>query len=91
MNAETGYGGRKLLEEADSGNLQLGLVAPGNWSVTLSVWNVWDDRNAEWIDSGYDGSFGENGTWPGVGRYVNMPGYNRPREFELSFRKDFSF
>jgi iron complex outermembrane recepter protein len=91
MNAETGYGGRKLLEEIDEGSLQLGLVAEGNWSVTLSVWNIWDDRNAQWIDSGYDGRFGPTGTWPEVGRYVNMPGYNRPREFELTFRKDFSF
>ena len=91
MNAETGYGGRKLMEEADEGSLQMGLVAPGNWSVTLSVWNIWDDRNAQWIDSGYDGRFGPNGTWPEVGRYVNMPGYNRPREFELTFRKEFSF
>ncbi|KZX54928.1 hypothetical protein A3709_07905 [Halioglobus sp. HI00S01] len=91
MNAETGLGGRKLLEEADEGSLQMGLVAAGDWSVTLSVWNIWDDRNAEWIDSGYDGSFGPEGTWSGVGRYVNMPGYNRPREFELTFSKEFSF
>lgn len=91
MNAETGYGGQKLLEEASEGSLQFGLIKPGSWSLTLSIWNVWDDRNAQWISSGYDGYFGDNGLWPDVQRYVNMPSYSRPREFELTFRKDFDW
>jgi outer membrane receptor protein involved in Fe transport len=91
MNAETGYGGRKLLEDIDEGSLQFSLGEAGNWSLTLSVWNIWDDRNAQWISSGYDQWFGPEGLWPEVGRYVNMPGYNRPREFELTFRKDFDW
>lgn len=91
LNAQTGDGGRKLLGAIDEGSLQFSLFKPGDWSVTFSIWNVWDDRNAQWISSGYDGWFGPEGLWPEVGRYVNMPGYNRPREFELTFRKDFDF
>jgi outer membrane receptor protein involved in Fe transport len=91
MNAKTGYGGRKLMESGKEGSLQFSLGRPGNWSLTLSIWNIWDDRNAQWIASYYDGYFGPNGLWPEVGRYVNMPAYNRPREFELLFRKDFNW
>ena len=29
------------------------------------------------------------GTFAGVNQYVNMPYYNRPREFELTFRWKF--
>jgi iron complex outermembrane receptor protein len=91
MNAQTGEGGQKLLESGSEGSLQFSLGKPGNWSLTLSIWNVWDDRNAQWVASYYDGDFGANGTFPEVGRYVNMPGYNRPREFELTYRKDFNW
>lgn len=91
MNAETGYGGRKLIEAGSEGSLQFSLGKPGNWSLTLSIWNIWDDRNAQWISSGYDQYFGPEGLWPEVGRYVNMPNYNRPREFELTFRKNFDW
>lgn len=91
MNAETGYGGRKLLPAIDEGSLQMSLGKPGNWSLTFSVWNIWDDRNAQWISSWGDQYFGPEGEYPEVGRYVNMPGYNRPREFELTFRKDFNW
>jgi hypothetical protein len=91
MNAETGYGGRKLIESGSEGSLQFSLGKPANWSLTLSIWNIWDDRNAQWISSGYDQWFGPQGLWPEVGRYVNMPGYNRPREVELTFRKDFDW
>ncbi len=91
MNAETGYGGQKLLEEGHEASLQFSVGKPGNWSLTLSIWNVWDERNAAWISSGYDQYFGDNGLWPEVQRYVNMPAYSRPREFELTFRKDFDW
>jgi len=91
MNAETGEGGRKLIKEGSEGSLQFNLGKPGNWSLTLSIRNIWDDRNAQWISSGYDQYFGPEGLWPDVGRYVNMPVYNRPREFELTFRKDFNW
>ena len=91
MNAETGLGGEKLMGDADEGSLQFSLLRPGNWSLTLSVWNIWDDRNAQWIASYYDWAFGKNGLYPEVNRYVNMPGYNRPREFELTFRKEFDW
>jgi len=91
VNPDPTVNGRKLIKDQDSANLQFGLVTEGSWSLTLSVWNVWDDRNAQWIDSGYDGSFGPTGTWPEVARYVNMPNYNRPREFEITFTKDFDF
>jgi outer membrane receptor protein involved in Fe transport len=91
LNEETGYGGRKLLKSGGEGSLQFSLGKPGNWTVRLSIWNIWDDRNAQWISSGYDQYFGPQGLWPEVNRYVNMPGYNRPREFELSFIKDFSW
>ncbi len=91
MNAETGEGGEKLLESGSEGSLQFSLGKPGNWSLTLSIWNVWDDRNAQWVASYYDWAFGTEGLYPNVGRYVNMPGYNRPREFELTYRKDFNW
>jgi len=91
MNAQTGNGGRKLMESGSEGSLQFSLSKPGNWSLRLSIWNIWDDRNAQWINSGYDGYFGPEGLWPEVGRYVNMPNYNRPREFQLTFTKDFSW
>ena len=91
LNAETGYGGQKLIESGSEGSLQFSLGKPGNWSLRLSIWNIWDDRNAQWVSSGYDQYFGDNGLWPEVQRYVNMPGYNRPREFELTFTKDFDW
>jgi len=81
--------GRKLMEKADEGSFQFSLGKPGDWSVTLSIWNIWDDRNSQWIRSDHDGALGPDGTFPEVGRYVNMPAYNRPREVELTFRKDF--
>jgi outer membrane receptor protein involved in Fe transport len=91
LNAKTGFGGEKLLDATSEGSLQFSLGKPGNWSLTLSIWNVWDDRNAQWISSGFDGYFGDQGLWPEVQRYVNMPFYSRPREFELTFRKDFDW
>lgn len=91
MNAQTGDGGRKLLKENSEGSLQFALGSQDSWWLTLSVWNVWDDRNASWISSGYDGRLGPTGTFPGVNKYVNMPAYNRPREFELRFTKSFEF
>ena len=90
MNAETGEGVRKLMGDADEGSLQFSLGKPGDWSVTLSIWNIWDDRNSQLIASYYDWALGPNSDlYPEVGRYVNMPAYNRPREVELTFRKDF--
>jgi len=89
MNHETGFGGRKYIDEGGEGNLQFSIESEGSWSLTLSVWNVWDDRNAQWIQSSYDGQLGETGRFPGVNKYVNMPNYNRPREVELRFRKQF--
>lgn len=89
MNAMTGFGGKKLVDDKSLGNLQFSLGDPESWSLKLSIWNVWDDRNAQWISSGYDGRLGETGTFPGVNKYVNMPYYNRPREFELAFTKKF--
>ncbi len=95
MNAKVvhtvGEGGRKLIGDGGEGSLQFSLGDEGNWSLTLSVWNVWDDRNAQWIASYYDGDLGPTGTFAGVNKYVNMPNYNRPREFELRFRKQFEF
>jgi len=92
MNAETGEGGRKLLESGHEGSLQFSLGKPGNWSLTLSIWNVWDSRVAQWVESGHDWYFGPESDWyPEVNRYVNMPGYNRPREFELTYRKNFNW
>jgi len=89
MNHETGNGGRKYIDSGSEGNLQFSVGGPGSWSITLSVWNIWDDRNAQWIESSYDGQLGETGRFPGVNKYVNMPNYNRPREYELRFRKQF--
>ena len=89
MNHETGFGGRKYIDEGGEGNLQFSIESEGSWSLTLSVWNAWDDRNAQWIQSSYDGQLGETGRFPGVNKYVNMPNYNRPREVELRFRKQF--
>jgi iron complex outermembrane receptor protein len=89
MNAETGNGGRKYIDSGGEGSLQFSVASQGSWSLTLSVWNIWDDRNAQWIQSSYDGQLGETGRFPGVNKYVNMPNYNRPREYELRFRKQF--
>jgi outer membrane receptor protein involved in Fe transport len=92
MHAKSEGTGRKLLGDVDEGSLQINIGKPGDWSLTVSIWNIWDDRNAQWIYSGYDGDFGpDSGFHPEIGRYVNMPGYNRPREFELTFRKDFDW
>jgi len=92
MNAELGNGGRKLIHEGHQGNVSMGLGKAGSWSVTFSVWNIFDERNAQWINSDHDGSLGPTAELaPGVNKYVNMPNYNRPREFSLSFRKDFEF
>jgi outer membrane receptor protein involved in Fe transport len=91
MNDAIDGSGNKLIEDQESGDVQVSLSVENDWTLTLSVWNVWDDRNAWWIDSGYDYAFGAEGNWKeqGGGRYVNMPGYQPPREFELSFTKRF--
>jgi hypothetical protein len=89
MNSVTGNGGRKYIDSGSEGNLQFSIGGPGSWSLTLSVWNIWDDRNAQWIQSSYDGQLGETGRFPGVNKYINMPNYNRPRQYELRFRKMF--
>lgn len=91
MNAQTGDGGRKLVSEGHQGNVQMSIGKEGSWSLTFSVWNVFDDRNEQWVASWYDGDLGPTGTFAGVNKYVNMPSYNRPREFELRFRKQFEF
>ena len=91
MNAETGYGGKKLIGDKSEGSLQFSVGNEDQWSLTLSIWNLWDDRNEQWVASYYDGRLGETGTFPGVNKYVNMPGYNRPREFELRLRVPFQF
>jgi len=88
-NPDPAINGRKLIKDQDEASLQFGLVVEGDWSATLSIWNLWDDRNAQWIDSNDDGDFGPTGTFPGVGRYVNMPNYNRPRSIEITFDKEF--
>jgi len=89
MNSVTGNGGRKYIDSGSEGSLQFSIGGPGSWSLTLSVWNIWDDRNAQWIQSSYDGQLGETGRFPGVNKYINMPNYNRPRQYELRFRKMF--
>ena len=58
MNHETGNGGRKYIDSGSEGSLQFSIGGPGSWSLTLSVWNIWDDRNAQWIQSSYDGQLG---------------------------------
>jgi len=90
LNDETGSGGTQLIGDYEEASFQVGLESQDNWSLTFSVWNLHDDRNAGWVDSGYDGWLGESGTFP-VNQYANMPSYNRPREFELTFRKYFNF
>jgi outer membrane receptor protein involved in Fe transport len=89
MNSDPMVTGSKLIKDQGEANLQFGLYSEGDWSATLSVWNIWDDRNAQWIASWYDDSFGESGTWPEVNRYLNMPNYNQPRTIEISFTKKF--
>jgi outer membrane receptor protein involved in Fe transport len=90
VNPDPTVNGRKLIEDQGEASLQFGLAEEGNWSVTLSIWNLWDDRNAQWVSSDYDGNFGPEGTWSSIGRYVNMPNYNSPRWFEITFTKDFN-
>jgi outer membrane receptor protein involved in Fe transport len=82
--------GRPLIPDSDESSFQAGLWVDDDWDLTLSIWNVFDDRNAGWVESGYDQHFGENGRWAGTNRYVNMPSYNAPRQIELSFKKNFS-
>ena len=89
MNSDPMVTGSKLIKDQGEANLQFGLYSEGDWSATLSVWNIWDDRNAQWVASWYDDSFGESGTWPEVNRYLNMPNYNQPRTIEISFTKKF--
>ena len=91
MNAQIGNGGKKLIGDASEGSLQFSIGNQGSWSLTFSIWNIWDDRTEQWVYSGYDGYLGETGTFAGTNKYVNMPGYVRPREFELRFKKDFKF
>ncbi len=82
--------GRPLIPDSRETSFQAGLWTEDNWDLTLSVWNLFDDRNAGWVESGYDQYFGDNGRWAGTHRYVNMPSYNAPRQIELSFKKNFS-
>jgi outer membrane receptor protein involved in Fe transport len=89
MNSDPTVNGSKLIKDQGEANLQFGVYSGNDWSATLSIWNIWDDRNAQWIASWYDDNFGENGTWPEVDRYLNMPSYNQPRTIQISFTKTF--
>jgi outer membrane receptor protein involved in Fe transport len=89
MNSDPTVNGSKLIKDQGEANLQFGVYSGNDWSATFSIWNIWDDRNAQWIASWYDDNFGEYGTWPEVDRYLNMPSYNQPRTIQISFTKTF--
>ncbi len=70
----------------EEANFQAGFSMGEDVDVTLSVWNVWDERSINWLDNGintYADQFGDN-------RFRNIRSYSRPRSIGLSFTKRFN-
>ncbi len=76
----------KRIDDWRLANLQLGLWQgeSGSWTLTFDVWNVWDERAINWVDTSNDDRLEA----VGINRYRTLPGVVRPREFGISLRWD---
>lgn len=80
------YGwGSNTIPDYQRGNAQVGLWEDGDWSLTFSIYNVWDDRSINWVHTGEDWLLGQYN----INRYQSLENVIRPREFSISFSKDF--
>jgi len=80
------YGwGSNTIPDYQRGNAQVGLWEDGDWSVTFSIYNVWDDRSINWVHTGDDWLLSQYN----INRYQTLENVIRPREFSISFSKDF--
>jgi len=76
-------------------NFSMGLYFPNELTLTLSVDNVWDQTNYDYVSTGnnYTGEWFE-GVNPGAEvnqRERNLRSLSRPRTVWFSLRKDFEF
>jgi len=66
-------------------NLQAGMEFYNNWNMTLSVWNLFDQRIVNWIDDGYN----DQAIALGDPRFRNLLTYEKPRTIGISVTKWF--
>ena len=73
------------IDAYQNANFQIGVWVDGQWDITLGIWNVWDERAVNWLDTGNDTLL----ALYGIERYRTMPSYSRPREYSISFKYHF--
>ena len=81
-----------ILEEPDGiipswsySNLQAGIEFYNNWNMTLSIWNLFDQRVVNWIDDGYN----DQAAALGDPRFRNLLTYEKPRTVGIGITKWF--
>jgi outer membrane receptor protein involved in Fe transport len=73
------------IPSSQNANFQVGMYYGDSLQVTFSIWNVWDERSASWIDYGNDYALDQVGEQ----RFRSMTNYVRPREYTLSVSYNF--
>ena len=66
-------------------NLQAGIQFYNDWDITLSIWNLFDQRIVNWIDDANNdraAAFGDP-------RFRNLPSYEKPRTIGIGISKRF--
>lgn len=74
-----------IIPASESSDFQVGFWKDDDWNLTLTVNNVWDQRQIYSFDQSgefYADFFGTN-------QYRSLINYNRPREFTVRLRKSF--
>jgi outer membrane receptor protein involved in Fe transport len=74
-----------IIPASESSDFQVGFWKDDDWNLTLTVNNIWDQRQIYSFDQGgefYADFFGTN-------QYRSLINYNRPREFTVRLRKSF--
>jgi outer membrane receptor protein involved in Fe transport len=78
------------IPSSQNANFQVGMYYGDSLQVTFSIWNVWDERSASWIDYGSDYALDVTGSATGgEQRFRSMTNYVRPREYTLSVSYNF--
>lgn len=78
-------GNSETIDSWDNSNLQFGLRADNDWSVTLRIKNLFDQKQVYFVSDRLNNRAGFFGT----DIYSNLSSYARPREVTLAVQKKF--
>ena len=81
-NAQNGYA---TIPSWTTANFQAGLWTDTDWTVTLTVSNIWDERAINWLDTGNDWLLSQYS----IDRYRALPSVVRPREVGITVKYNF--